>query len=232
MWYVYCSMILFLHFFYNLITICNILVDKANEWKTKAGSKLKVQEILDEAEKGYSYLGNDYSELSYKNKSIKKIYASQFMSYLGITGIYFPFTGEANINIDVPIHETPFTTCHEMAHQIGFAKEEEANFIAYLACINNPNPNFKYAGYLAASRYCMLEMRYLDKNSYETIKDRYSSRVLQDLVSNYEYWNQFETPLNSLSSFINDLFLKANNQKEGVESYNLMVELLLGEFNL
>jgi len=64
------------------------------------------------------------------------------MSYLGIGGVYFPFTGEANVNISMPHTSIPFTACHEMAHQIGFAREDEANFIAYIACKNHPSPDF------------------------------------------------------------------------------------------
>jgi len=62
----------------------------------------------------------------------------------------FPFTGEANVNISMPHTSIPFTACHEMAHQIGFAREDEANFIAYIACKNHPSPDFQYSGILSA----------------------------------------------------------------------------------
>ena len=54
-------------------------------------------------------------------------------------GYYNPFTGEAQVNTNVPAFVIPFTTCHEMAHQIGYASESEASFVGFLVIRNSNN---------------------------------------------------------------------------------------------
>jgi len=79
----------------------------------------------------------------------KGVILSEVMSYLGIGGVYFPFTGEANVNISMPILQF-LSPLARNGHQIGFAREDEANFIAYIACKNHPSPDFQYSGILSA----------------------------------------------------------------------------------
>ena len=80
---------------------------------------------------------------------------SEVLSYQGLTGIYLPFTVEANYNGDMPAYDKPFTVCHELSHLRGFMEEQEANFIAFLACIGSERTDFQYSGYLSGWVYCM-----------------------------------------------------------------------------
>ena len=143
-----------IHLYEFLIKQCNktrknVLVDKNNVMRCNSNHK----ETLNRAVDGYS----DLSILSLNKKGIyataKPILNSSLLCYTGITGIYSPFTGEANINISSPDIYIPFTTLHEMAHQRGYASEDEANFLAYIACINNKDYDFKYSGYILALKY-------------------------------------------------------------------------------
>src|SRR5207248_11260701 len=82
----------------------------------------------------------------------KPVYFSGLMSRLGISGVYSPFTGEPNYNALQPDFDLPFAVAHEMAHQRGFAREDEANFIAFLVCTKASNAYVRYSGYLGALR--------------------------------------------------------------------------------
>jgi hypothetical protein len=69
-------------------------------------------------------------------------------NYVGFTGYYNPFTGEAQVNTTVPKFLQPFTASHEVAHQLGYAKEMEANFVGYLAASHSTDTLFRYSVYL------------------------------------------------------------------------------------
>jgi hypothetical protein len=191
---------------------------------------LNHEQILDKAPQGYGPLAQKYPALHYEQTSVKSVLVPQLMSYFGITGIYFPFTGEANVNMDPPPYQLPETVCHEMAHQIGIASEDEANFVGYLACQLNPEPAFQYSGNLMAMHYTMNRLYWEDSTAYYRQLQTLSPGVLCDLEANRTYWNKFTNPIEIVGRTIHDLFLKANNQTEGVRSYSRVVELLMGEF--
>ena len=140
------------------------------------------------------------------------------------------FTGEANVNMDPPNFLVPAVTCHEMAHQSGFASEDEANFVGYLACQFNPDINFQYSGNLMMLRYSMRSLYRLDSVAYEELAAKLTIEVKEDLRKNREYWQSFYNPIDPLTDALYDLFLKANDQKEGIKSYSLVTSLLIGEY--
>ena len=191
---------------------------------------LSHEQILAKAPQGYGPLAQQYPALLYKQPSVKSVFIPQLMSYFGITGIYFPFTGEANVNMDPPPYLLPETVCHEMAHQIGIASEDEANFVSYLACRQNPEPAFQYSGNLMAMRYSLNRLYFEDSTAYYRQVQTLSPGVICDLEVTRNYWNNFENPIEVVGRAIHDLFLKANNQTEGVRSYSRVVELLMGEY--
>lgn len=160
----------------------------------------------------------------------KPIFSSQWMSFTGIMGIYIPYTVEPNINIDIPNQSLPSTIIHEMAHQRGFAKEDEANFIAYKVSTNHPDPNFQYSGHYLAMQYLMKEMYKLDETLYIGIYDSISDAVKRDMEYSRNYWKSKEGKAEKVASKVNDQYLKANNQTQGVLSYNGVVKLLLSDF--
>jgi hypothetical protein len=190
----------------------------------------KHQHILSKATDGYVELAKQYPSLEYSGHSVKSVYVPELMSYFRVGGIYFPFTGEANVNMHQPEFSLPATTCHEMAHQIGFASEDEANFIAYLACRFNPDPVFQYSGNLMAMRYAMGFLRKVDEEAFERLKEQFSDDVKADLEIERAYWSRYNNPFLKFSSAFYDLFLKANGQSEGIESYSRIVDLLVGEY--
>lgn len=186
--------------------------------------------ILKTAHLGYDSASLQYTTLKGNYGRPKAILLSTPMCYTGITGFYFPFTNEANVNMIEPDSFLPFTTTHEMAHQRGFAKEDEANYIAYIACINHPDINFQYSGTLAALSYSFNALQKSDAETYKKSISTCSTGVLNDLKYNHDFWTQYSGPIEKMGNKINDTYLKSQNQQSGTNSYGAMVDLLLAEY--
>ncbi len=157
----------------------------------------------------------------------KAIFTSPLMCYTGITGIYFPFTGEANINVAPPDIHLPATVLHEMAHQRGYASEDEANFLAYLSCINHPDNDFKYSGLVLALIHTGNQLYKYDYDNFKKLYENLSDDVKTDLAYNREFWNKYEGKVERISDNVNNSYLKANGINDGVANYGKMVDLLL-----
>ena len=150
----------------QLVTFTEALIKKSNSLHrtmTK-NDTLKVEipytksEILAKVKDGYQVLSSKYPHLTYQPKSIKKSLYSLSLTYMGFSGYLNPFTNEAQVNGLISTYKFPTTACHEAAHQLGYAAENEANFIGSLAAIHNDDPYFKYSGYTFALRYCLAEI--------------------------------------------------------------------------
>lgn len=189
-----------------------------------------IREMFDRAELGYENAAMIYPKLGGGYGRPKGIIFSRLMSYSGITGVYFPFTAEANVNIDLPHFWLPATTTHEMAHQRGFAREEEANYIAYLTGTLHPDVDFQYSGVMLALIHTMNALHPYDPEAYNEVRSKYSEGMDRDMRDLREYWAQFEGPVKKTSTRLNHTYLKANRQQDGVHSYGRMVDLLLAEY--
>ncbi|MFR3481944.1 MAG: DUF3810 domain-containing protein, partial [Eggerthella lenta] len=159
----------------------------------------------------------------------KPVLASELMSYANIGGMFFPFTMESNINVDNPFFVVPWTMTHELAHQCGFMREDEANFIAYLACKQSDDALMRYSGYLLAYDNAVSALRKVDSEAAKAIGSGLSAAVRRDLAQRAEHWAQYEGPIQDVSNAANDTYLKANDQADGMRSYGRMVDLLLAE---
>jgi hypothetical protein len=186
-------------------------------------------DMLSRAQLGYTRASNIITELGGTYGRPKGVIFSKAMSYMGISGIYFPFTAEANVNIDIPDAMLPSTTCHEMAHQRGFAREDEANYIAYLTSTMHPDADFQYSGVLLALLNSMNALYTHDPDGYFQLKSLYGEGLQRDLVNLNAYWKQYEGPIERATTKVNDAYLKSNMQEDGVHSYGRMVDLLLAE---
>lgn len=179
----------------------------------------------------YKKISAEYPELKGNYESVKAVTSSRVMSAMEITGIFWPFTMEANVNTDVTDYTIPATMCHELAHLRGFMREDEANFIAYLVCSNSDNKILQYSGLMLALTYAGNQLYKQSPTDYEAVRATYTDEMKAELREDYYYWVQFEnTVVSTASSTINDNYLKANNQSDGVKSYGRMVDLLLAEY--
>ncbi len=186
-----------------------------------------ISQVLSRAGEGYSHLQETYPFLWGVVNRGKPVMLSHWWSYTGITGMYFPYFAEANVNIDVPHSSIPATAAHELAHTRGFAREDECNFLAYLACSYSPYAEDRYSGYLSAYILCSNALYEADQEAWNEAYAFCSEAVRRDLQERSRYWKAFQGGVQEVSTAVNNGFLQAQGQEEGVLSYDLAVELIL-----
>lgn len=188
------------------------------------------KEIFARAHEGYDAVGKSVKALSGPYGRPKPVFASELMLYTGITGVYFPYTAEANVNVAVPDLLLPATTLHEMAHQRGIAPEDEANFVAYLTALKHPDKDFNYSGTVLALIHTMNALYAQDSELAMTLRKTYSEGLNRDMAYYSRFWKAYEGQTNEVADQVNDTYLKASGETEGVKSYGRMVDLLLGYY--
>jgi hypothetical protein len=97
--------------------------------------------------------------------------------------------------------------------------------------VNSGYDDFSYSGTMLALVYAMNSLYYEDYDAYLNLYDRYSPEVRNDLKYSSNYWKNYETKVAEISDRVNDSYLKANNQDDGVKSYGRMVDLLLAYYS-
>ncbi len=222
----------------ELTALCRSLAADANELRAQVNTdengvfalSQSVRETASIARNSFSALHERYPVLAGRYSKPKPVVFSRVMSYLDIAGIFIPMTFESNVNVDMPDCSIPVTMCHEQTHLRGFMREDEANFIAYLACRSSDSVDFRYSGTILALTNSMNALYNVDYDAFCEIYYTYCDGILADYAYNRAYWKQFEGPVAETSSKINDSYLKANNQSDGVQSYGRMVDLLLAEY--
>ena len=208
------------------------LIDKdINEEGIFEFTDITWKELTNTASKAFDNLSLAYPIFKGKYGSPKPILSSKFMSRMEITGIFWPFTLEANVNIHAPDYTIPATMAHEMAHLRGFMREDEANYIAFLACNYSDDLVFKYSGTMLALNSAGNALYREDPMLYSKTRNHYNDGMVSDLRHKSNYWSQFnDTVISTASNKMNDTYLKANNQKDGIKSYGRIVDLLLAGY--
>lgn len=175
-------------------------------------------------------LGEEYPELAGYYPKPKKLVNSWILSIQDLSGVYSPFTIEANYNGDMQDYNIPFTACHELSHLRGFMQEQEANFIAFLACSGSEEEAFAYSGYLMGWIHCMNVLYRADYDVWEEVRSQLPPEAEADLRLNSEFWARYDGRIAEVSNRVNDTYLKANGQADGVKSYNRMVDLIVAYY--
>ena len=162
---------------------------------------------------------------------VKPLLCSRLQSILGFTGVYFPFTGEANVNTDAPACMIPATIAHEMAHQRMVASEQEANFVGITAAVLSGDPVFQYSGYLMGLVQLCNALAPVDREAWNAIVQQYfTQEMASDWNANNAYWAELSSPVEETAGQVYDSFLKGNGQKLGMRSYGACVDLLVAYF--
>ena len=213
--------------------------------EAKAASALRA--TLSEDENGRFKLSNGVSETlkdigsAYKNETMKSltflkkgaskakgVLISPLWSYTGITGMYFPMLGEANVNTNVSQSDLPFTAAHELAHTKGIAREDECNFIAYLACISSDNAEYRYSGHLSAYTYLANALYARSPELFAKAAQNISPAAERDLAEQREYSAKYTSgKAAQVSDKINDSFIKSQGVASGTASYSEVTKLIL-----
>ncbi|HJS00203.1 MAG TPA: DUF3810 domain-containing protein [Flavobacterium sp.] len=179
---------------------------------------------------GYRNLAVTHPFFTFSNLSIKKSLFSLPLTYMGFGGYLNPFTNEAQVNYLMPKYNLPTTSCHEMAHQIGYASESECNFIGFLASTKNDDLYFKYSGYSFALRYCLNNWYIRNEKIYLQLIKTVHPGILKNYQESEEFWEQYETPIEEGFHAFYDRYLKLNQQKEGIDSYSKFVNLMVNYY--
>ncbi len=166
-----------------------------------------------------------------KNYTPKAMIYSRIMSRLGYTGIYFPFTGESNINVESPACYIPFTVAHEMAHQRRVSSEAEANFVGIMACLYSGDPVYVYSGSLMGLSSVMNALYKADRDAWSAMYATLDERIRLDWQDNNEFWAAMETQTTKAASVVYDTYLRANGQELGIRSYGACVDLIAAWMN-
>lgn len=152
---------------------------------------------------------------------------SKLLSLTDFTGFFFPFTAEANVNTDAPASEFAATVAHELAHQRGVAKEQEANFCAVYASLLDGDPDYCYSACLMAYTYLGNALYAADGEAWERVWNGLNEDVKRDLAFSRSYWQRYDTPVQDLSNTVYEGFLYSYDQQLGLRSYGACVDLLV-----
>lgn len=223
----------------ELAGLCNALADRAIDLSAQVPrDENGVMELGSfrqagqNAREAMTALSRQYPVLEAYYPNPKPVAASRLMSHCNITGIYSPFTVEANVNRDVCAYEIPAVICHELSHLSGMMREDEANFIAYLAGSRSDDPSLAYSSVMLALAYSVNALYGADFDAYVAVMERYSEGMRADVLAARAYWRQFEGKVAQVATSMNNSYLQANAQQDGVRSYGRMVDLLLAQYRL
>lgn len=187
-------------------------------------------DVFDQATGAYESLSASHPCFSFNHRSTKTSLISLPLTYMGFAGYLNPFTGEAQVNRLVPMYSFPMTTCHEMAHQMGYASESEANFIGFLANVSSSDPYFRYSGYAYALRYCLSSLEKRKEGSSAPYLAKINAGIRANYKESRDFWDGHQTFLNDGFEAFYDTFLKANSQDDGMEGYSKFVDLMVNYY--
>lgn len=191
---------------------------------------VEVKTLFDRSETLFHPVAELFPCLAGPDTRAKPVVFSRLMSYLKTTGFFFPYTAEANLNVDAPLYTIPSTIAHEMAHQRGVAREDEANFVAVLACLENGDADFVYSAAMMAYTYLGNALYRADYDAWYAVYTSLEESVRLDLRSSNLYWDQFETKAAEASEQVYEGFLRTYGDDRGMQSYGACVDLLVAYY--
>ena len=173
----------------------------------------------------YGQTADEYDFITHVDSRVKPVLVSEVMSYMHITGVYSFFTGEANINVNFPDYTLPYTAAHELAHQRGVAREDEANFVAFLVCIGSDDPYVRYSGYLNVYEYVANALWKADKDLYYKAVAHLNPEVKAEMTAYNRFYDKYkESAVSQVSGTINNSYLQSQGTP-GIQSYGMVVDL-------
>lgn len=208
----------------ELRALDSVLLQRVNSTSAALGTldihQLKAREIFNRAKEAYVHLDGALPIIQYKKGSMKPAIWGGIGNYFGFLGYYNPFTGESQINTTIPKYMWPFVACHEIAHQVGYAKENEANFVGYLAARKSSDTLLHYSAYMDMFMYANFELYRRDSTTARTNFKALHPRAKAD----WKEWIEFDKRTkNNISPVVDkfyDLFLQVNSQPNGIRTYN------------
>ncbi len=219
----------------DIDTLAGQLQQKLNYYAGKVNDKQrdsisKNQQLFERTNDAYLYAATTIPFFDYTPQSIKPSLFSYAGNYLGFQGYYNPFSGEAQVNTTIPRCLEPFVSAHETAHQLGYAKESEANFVAFLTCKNYPATTFQYSMYFDLYHYAITELWDSDSLKAKEYNQKLHPQAVKDFRECEEFYKRHQNPVETFITFLYGNFLVANNQPEGKRSYNRVINYLIAYY--
>lgn len=211
----------------------NYMVESANRYGELvhgAGllEAMTFESMAKESTKGYVQLEKEGFIKALPSTPVKPLLISPWMTSSGYTGIYLYLFSEPSINQDIPMSMMPFTAMHELAHQQGYASESDANFMGFMSCVYHPNIVFKYSAYLSGMTYVGNALYRTDPERFIALQEQQNTYVTEDIHNKQVFWEKHVIERNErIQNNLNDRFLKANNQPDGVANYSNVTQLLV-----
>jgi hypothetical protein len=220
----------------NLMKLSLILADEITaltnepEWNYSQLTEKNEAYIKSESITSMKSLGENEPSLAGYYPEPKPFHFSRLLSDVGIEGIFSPITMEANYNREMTPFLIPYVMCHELAHLKGYMKEDDAGFIAYLACRNSQNPVFRYSGLFHGLIFTLNALKTeATPEEFNVIYNRLPQQIRYQLIYVNEKSLVDSSVFTSAARAVNDYYLKANAQT-GTSSYSGIVNLLLSEY--
>ena len=209
----------------ELVSLGGYLVEKLNEIQTRRipKSDWTIEELQRNAKLAYDKLRKKNSAFNYPQPVVKPVLFSWLITKIGIEGYYNPLSGEANVNMRLPSTGIPFVTCHEIAHQLGIGREDEANLLGYLTSIHSDDINFRYSGYYSIVKNVLFEIRFKAPEAYEMLFEKLNTKTITEIENDRNFWRKYNNQMFGYLDVAFDKFLKLNNQPKGTDSYQDIV---------
>lgn len=218
----------------DLVAVMLLLRDKVNSLDTVAhqrrGAIDSKRYLFDGAVTAYKQLAISDKRFAYPSVSLKPSLFSYLGNYLGYTGYYNPFTGEAQVNTTVPLFIQPFTSCHEIGHQLGYAKENEANFAGYLAASVSTDTLFQYSVYFDLYSYGRPYLYYQDSMLLKKLDSSLNKGVRNDFRELKKFAEKHANPIEVIIDKLYGQYLKANEQPDGKVTYGKVMVWLVARY--
>ncbi len=189
-------------------------------------------ELVDRVNEAYAHYAADADYVGHFRSYAKPLASSSVFTYTHISGVYTFMTGEVNINVNYPDFIRPFTVAHEFSHQRGLAKEEEANFVAYLVCVGSEDPYLRYSGYVNLLQYLMDALAEADGDLYRQLCAEKMPLSVQGELNAYSvFFRKYShSTASKVTGAVNDVFLNSQGESEGTASYGLVVDLAVAYY--
>jgi hypothetical protein len=217
----------------ELIALGNFLIQRINQVQATRSANKPTRYTLPELKNGavdaYAKLARQNVFFSYRQPAVKKVLNTWLITKIGLEGYYSPLSGEANINMRIPATSLPFVTCHEIAHQLGVGREDEANLVGYLVSTSSTDLNFQYSGYYAVLKNVLFEIRFKAPEAYEATVKKLNRQTVADFKRDRQFWMHYNSDMYMYMDVALDSFLKLNNQDKGIDSYQ---DIVIWLFNI
>ncbi|MBX3255095.1 MAG: DUF3810 domain-containing protein [Chitinophagaceae bacterium] len=218
----------------ELIEINRLLLQEVNTCKSAISRHPapypSSKELFSKTADVYNRVAQQYPLFIYKNVSVKPTLFGWLGNYLGFSGYYNPLTGEAQVNTQIPVFTQPYVACHEIAHQLGYAKENEANFVGYIVATASGDPQFMYSAYFDLFLYANRSLYHTDSVTAIMLMQQLAPAVKEDLTTLRQYYKKYENPVEPVIRWAYGKYLEANSQPMGMLSYSEVVADLIGYY--